>query len=113
MESPRKPTTQEKLDLGYEIIEQLLLHQEPLTDDQIDRYVIMWVADRRLQLTYYSRKLAYRALIINLEMVSGCGDPERVPIAIIKALCCCSRHSVHNYNRHVVKAVKAKVLEGN
>jgi hypothetical protein len=111
MQKPRRQSTEEKLDLGYEIIEQLLRHQEPLTDDQIDRFSRMWISDRGLQVTYYSMKLAHRVLESHLESIRKCTDPNRVPLEIIKNLCRCSLPSVNNYNSLIVKTVKARVSQ--
>ena len=106
---PRRPSIDEKLDLGYEIIEQLLLHKKPLTDEHIERYSTMWIADRRLQKTYYSKKLAHNALMETLDSLSECKPSEPVPEAVVKRLCLCSRASVTNYNSLIVKVFKERV----
>jgi hypothetical protein len=111
MDFPRKPSTDEKLDLGYEIIEQLLLHREPLTDEQINRYSKMWIANRKYNENYYSIKLAHNALKESMQILSRCKCNEPVPEAAVQQLCLCSRPSVTNYTSRIMSLIRERMLE--
>jgi len=110
MDLPRRPSVDEKLDLGYEIIEQLLLHGKPLTDNQIDRYTKMWIANRRWHETYFAVKMAHKALERSLKLLSECRRNNRIPIAVIQQVCLSSKPSVDVYNSLTVRLVKEKIM---
>ena len=110
MDLPKKPSVDEKLDLGYEIIEQLLLHKKPLTDEQIDKYTKMWIANRRWHVTYFSMKMAHKALEKNLKLLSQCDINSKIPISVIQQVCLSSKPSVDVYNSVIVRLVKEKMM---
>ena len=99
------PNTLEKLDIGFEIMEQLLIKEEPLTEDQIIRYMKIWKKGCNPSTNYHAAR-QYLCRIVTL--LSRCQLP--VPMGVAEQVCMCSSFSLKQYNWDVLHPIRIRVM---
>jgi len=104
----KKPTVQERLDIGFEIMECLLIKKKPLSDELVHRYARIYIKSNftRIRPEYY--KNAYNNLDRIVDLLSRCTPP--VHFLVMKDVCMCSSESMKLYNSIIMTPLRKRIM---
>jgi len=101
----KKPTVQERLDIGFEIVECLVIYKKPLPDELIARYLVVWRDSKGGHTTYRNARQYLDKMV---DLLSRCVQP--VPRLVMEQVCMCSSESIKLYNSLLLTPIRLKVM---
>ena len=99
----------ECLDVGFEIMECLLIYNKPLTEEQIYRYARAWLRAKRKDVTIDNCREAIGEVKVRINLISRCTLP--MPRSVIEQVCFCGPTSVKSYNKAIVDPISQMLLD--